>query len=668
VILNGLCKGDLTFQKKSEFKHEFQRKVGQKWRKFLVQYENKRSSKEFVTALENRLNKLKLIEENNNTFLLLAVPPAATRSSVLRRLNRNSTASDRPDSDSDPQSSSAEEEEKDLTGEKEEDISEASSIGADHKNLPLLTPPFDPAPFSLSFSEYRPNLQSLPESEHGEPTSKRTSHESLTDSLNIHNSELPQSLRTVLRSIYKTDSVESETRSNSGSRSGSNRPSPERRYEVLAEEVLNSEFLPTEKLYLPMGMLTRETMEEKASPNPLKEEAEKVAQLLQTAINDKEVLHAQDYAKQLTLKNVNVTIGVKLKSPEVEEKHREFRLKVYIEDKESSGASIMVKVKSTDTIRDLKNRMYMKHSFPMEVQNWIVGQRIPLDHETLAQCRIKADGHSVYLYLVTAKSVGLSKEDSLPQRQGPGLLTIAVDPPAGPNTPAIQRAVSSGSSHSGSRHGSVITPGSAAAKNSMLDPNLNKKLEKKHSPVSKLPAPSIQEERPIQVVTGTPQDGLGPGGLGLGLPNIGQPFLQTGRVPEEHNEVSATGELLGWACRACTFINQPTRPGCEVCSNPRPEDYVVPPTYVMTDEEKSRIEKEKRLERQTMEGGTEGRFDNPSEKELAELLELHDALQETIQSRKRDPQAEQQNLRMQLFGLEHTPTEETSTDDENSVR
>uniref|UniRef100_A0A3P8WYT8 RanBP-type and C3HC4-type zinc finger-containing protein 1 n=1 Tax=Cynoglossus semilaevis TaxID=244447 RepID=A0A3P8WYT8_CYNSE len=36
---------------------------------------------------------------------------------------------------------------------------------------------------------------------------------------------------------------------------------------------------------------------------------------------------------------------------------------------------------------------------------------------------------------------------------------------------------------------------------------------------------------------------------------------------------------LGWTCTRCTFLNKPTRPGCEICGGDRPEGYKVPEIY-----------------------------------------------------------------------------------------
>lgn len=61
------------------------------------------------------------------------------------------------------------------------------------------------------------------------------------------------------------------------------------------------------------------------------------------------------------------------------------------------------------------------------------------------------------------------------------------------------------------------------------------------------------------------------------------------RVGQEESEV----EPQGWSCGACTFVNAPTRPGCEVCGANRPADYVVPQNPHMTEQERLRLEKER---------------------------------------------------------------------------
>ncbi|XP_020507311.2 ranBP-type and C3HC4-type zinc finger-containing protein 1 [Labrus bergylta] len=49
---------------------------------------------------------------------------------------------------------------------------------------------------------------------------------------------------------------------------------------------------------------------------------------------------------------------------------------------------------------------------------------------------------------------------------------------------------------------------------------------------------------------------------------------------------------MGWACVACTFVNKPTRPGCEMCGEERPKDYFVPIIYQPDQQEALRIQQE----------------------------------------------------------------------------
>ena len=46
-----------------------------------------------------------------------------------------------------------------------------------------------------------------------------------------------------------------------------------------------------------------------------------------------------------------------------------------------------------------------------------------------------------------------------------------------------------------------------------------------------------------------------------------------------------TPPKTGWTCSRCTVINEPYRPGCEVCGENRPEDYRPPPGYTPTNNE-----------------------------------------------------------------------------------
>ncbi|MBN3325141.1 HOIL1 protein, partial [Atractosteus spatula] len=48
----------------------------------------------------------------------------------------------------------------------------------------------------------------------------------------------------------------------------------------------------------------------------------------------------------------------------------------------------------------------------------------------------------------------------------------------------------------------------------------------------------------------------------------------------------------GWECPQCTFVNKPTRPGCEMCSADRPAGYQVPAVYQPDEDEARRLQQE----------------------------------------------------------------------------
>ena len=54
--------------------------------------------------------------------------------------------------------------------------------------------------------------------------------------------------------------------------------------------------------------------------------------------------------------------------------------------------------------------MLQIHGFPPDIQKWIIGQQMACDDMTLAQCGVNTSGASLFLYLVSAQSVGLTQE------------------------------------------------------------------------------------------------------------------------------------------------------------------------------------------------------------------------------------------------------------------
>ena len=93
----------------------------------------------------------------------------------------------------------------------------------------------------------------------------------------------------------------------------------------------------------------------------------------------------------------------------------------------------------------------------------------------------------------------------------------------------------------------------------------------------------------------------------LGVPQqlvVGQPpaaAQQQLQPPSQQQPVAPAPppkptEPPGWICPQCTLVNNPRRPGCELCSCARPDDYVVPDEAPLADFEKKAKENESLFE------------------------------------------------------------------------
>ncbi|KAJ8303510.1 hypothetical protein KUTeg_019906 [Tegillarca granosa] len=328
----------------------------------------------------------------------------------------------------------------------------------------------------------------------------------------------------------------------------------------------------------------------------------KIGHLLATAICSGEKQHAQEYAALLAEHKIKVSVEVDTSALISEPKDAEIRLK-----------------------------MFMKHKFPVEVQRWIIGQRIPKDNETLRHCNVKTTGTVVYLYLVSAKSVGLNREEVesrhaqqiLPQ----DYIQMTMGQPYSPQTP--QSNISSSSQQGNSRSRSMHSPGGASTLQ-----------QGKGLPMQR------QQQIPLQKgqsIPNIPVQGQGQNQTGQRVPqvhsdpNVGthQQRLQ-GKQPAKATSSPREESEIGWQCPACTYINLPTRPGCEICSGDRPKSYVIPKDYQLREEEKARIKQELEMEHQVQqvaktrrpeETTDEDVLGDMNEGDLDALLRFNDAMQ-----------------------------------------
>ncbi|XP_066537282.1 ranBP-type and C3HC4-type zinc finger-containing protein 1 isoform X2 [Hoplias malabaricus] len=229
----------------------------------------------------------------------------------------------------------------------------------------------------------------------------------------------------------------------------------------------------------------------------------------------------------------------------------EISLAVVVEDA-SSSCCVTVKVFPHITIAALKQQVFVEYGFHPRVQRWVIGQCLCADTRSLASYGVQRDGDTAFLYLVSARQHRLT-QTMVQQEQENALLS--------PNT------------HNGGTQ--PIANGPAA-----------------HSrPYSTLPS-RLHQTHNKNSGSGT----VGAERLGLSeirdLINLEMPQLNEAMVPNRSNK------QLGWACPSCTYINKPTRPGCEMCSSDRPENYAVPGGYRPDALELRRIQQEKEAIRQ----------------------------------------------------------------------
>uniref|UniRef100_A0A8C8R5S0 RanBP-type and C3HC4-type zinc finger-containing protein 1 n=1 Tax=Pelusios castaneus TaxID=367368 RepID=A0A8C8R5S0_9SAUR len=249
---------------------------------------------------------------------------------------------------------------------------------------------------------------------------------------------------------------------------------------------------------------------------------EKMALKLAEAIGDGDKELALQCAGWLAEQCAPVTVQVKQEAyPK-----SEIRLWVGVEDAQMTTVPIHLKVKPYMTLAALKDMVFLHYSFPPSVQQWVIGQRLPRDQETLYWNGIQRDGDMAFLYLRSAREAKLSKETFQRERErrvlaelGFGDLTLQ---PRG--SPDLADAA-----HDGAR--------------------------------DSLGVDELRHELP----------------LAEAAPELPQ---------------------VGWICPSCTYINKPTRPGCEICCMERPVDYAVPTAYQPDEEELERLRNEEEVTRQ----------------------------------------------------------------------
>ena len=241
-----------------------------------------------------------------------------------------------------------------------------------------------------------------------------------------------------------------------------------------------------------------------------------------------------------------------------------------------------------------------------------MGKKIPKPQDTLQGLNVRQSGDTVFLYLLSGKTAGLRKSDA--ERFGRGN--------TGP-TSFSASATSNGSA--GARTTTVTTPTIETSMRRAVSESCLSGQGGREAPSAASrtdPLPRVNQSPPASLPNQGNLSGLGtlpatvrPEIMGIDeirnllsqqfggnqgdvsnprYPPPQEAFVNNLVDPEQRAEED--GQPVGWTCSVCTYINQPTRPGCEMCSSDRPANYVVPDGSRLDEREMSRIAAEEREE------------------------------------------------------------------------
>ncbi|KAM6908735.1 ranBP-type and C3HC4-type zinc finger-containing protein 1 [Lycodopsis pacificus] len=279
---------------------------------------------------------------------------------------------------------------------------------------------------------------------------------------------------------------------------------------------------------------------------------------LTRAIEAGDMQSASDFAATLARQHAALKIQPSARDYE----DTEINLAVAVEDS-SSSCCVTVKVSPHMTTAALKQQMFLEYGFHPRVQRWVIGQCLCTDQRSLASYGVRQDGDTSFLYLLSARHARLTRH-VLQQDQESALL---LSPPSlSLPTPPLSAASANGPSSLDRRPYATLPPRLHTSTNTGGSQRGN-----------------ISEIRD--------------------LTNLEMPQLNDALSPN-------TASTQGWSCPSCTYINKPTRPGCEICSTNRPDNYVIPGGYRPDALELRRIQQEKEAIRQYQQAKEEERREN----------------------------------------------------------
>lgn len=230
---------------------------------------------------------------------------------------------------------------------------------------------------------------------------------------------------------------------------------------------------------------------------------------LARAIEAGDTQAASQHAAALARQKVALTIQLSEKNYA----DGEISLSVVVEDV-SSSCCVTVKVFPFMTVAALKQQVFLEYGFHPRVQRWVIGQCLCTEPRSLASYGVQKDGDTAYLYLISARQARITRQ--LFQQD---LESALLAPP--------------------------LPPGNG---------------------------PTAQDWRGYSTLPSRlPHNNQGSGGATERQGDVKDVLDMEKLQLSEHGSKASKTQLTEWACPSCTFINKPSRPGCEICTTARPD-------------------------------------------------------------------------------------------------
>ena len=226
----------------------------------------------------------------------------------------------------------------------------------------------------------------------------------------------------------------------------------------------------------------------------------------------------------------------------------------------------------------------MKFSLSSSQQHWIIGKQFANKKEaTLKSFGIKSKGAEVYLFISKGVASADDGDENKDRYQEPVQQYNPYDQTP-PKQQYNQQSQGQYNTNQYQRQESYPQSNAYQAQN-----NYNHQFG-----MQNLPPPEPMHHQ----YTGNADPQLLTGARGHPPNNNYPPALAPEAVVKEPEKPvrPPTPPKIGWSCPTCTVINEPYRPGCEVCGTGRPDGYEPPADYKLTKEEERFIKDDEGLE------------------------------------------------------------------------